>query len=194
MQNINSELYRTNIFYRDLVDRMLANEKELQIRQLELEQQIRQRQAECERLQAELDFRRRRVFGYANQIPYQSMMPISQTQYKSSYTDMQNNFVRYWSAPVQKPLAKPQSTAEQQEQIRRAFHSAVSAAAHFSKPSAPVASLVFDGLGIMTADNLLDAVKTAASIADTIDQLTATDPKNHRDNEKGDAPNPPAAP
>lgn len=27
MQNINSELYRTNIFYRDLVDKMLANEK-----------------------------------------------------------------------------------------------------------------------------------------------------------------------
>ena len=54
MQNINSELYRTNIFYRDLVDKMLANEKEQKIRQLELEQQLRQRQAECERLQAEL--------------------------------------------------------------------------------------------------------------------------------------------
>ena len=36
MQNINSELYRTNIFYRDLVDKMLANEKEQKIRQLEL--------------------------------------------------------------------------------------------------------------------------------------------------------------
>lgn len=193
MQNINGELYRTNIFYRDLVDKMLANEKEQQIRQLELERQIRQRQAECERLQAELDFRRRRVFGYANQIPYQSMTPISQTQYKSSFTDMQDNFVRYWSAPVQKPPAKPQSTAEQQEQIRRAFHSAVSAAAHFSKPSAPAVSLVFDGLGIMTAGNLLDAAKTAASIADTIDQLTAADPKNNQDNEKGESPNPPSA-
>ena len=53
MQNINSELYRTNIFYRDLVDKMLANEKDQKIRQLELEQQLRQRQAECERLQAE---------------------------------------------------------------------------------------------------------------------------------------------
>lgn len=137
MQNINGELYRTNFFYRDLVDKMLANEKEQKIRQLELEQQIRQRQVECERLQAELDFRRRRVFGYANQIPYQSMTPISQTQYKSSYTDMQNNFVLYWSAPVQKLPAKPQLTAEQQEQIRRVFHSAVSTAAHFSKPSAP---------------------------------------------------------
>lgn len=73
MQNINSELYRTNIFYRDLVDKMLANEKDQKIRQLELEQQLRQRQAECERLQAELDFRKSRVFGYANQIPYQSM-------------------------------------------------------------------------------------------------------------------------
>lgn len=45
MQNINGELYRTNIFYRDLVDKMLANEKEKekeqQIRQLKLEQQIR---------------------------------------------------------------------------------------------------------------------------------------------------------
>lgn len=194
MQNINGELYRTNIFYRDLVDRMLANEKELQIRQLELEQQIRQRQAERERLQAELDFRESRVFGYANQIPYQSMIPISQTQYKSSYTDMQNDFVRYWSAPVQKPPAKPQLTTEQQEQIRRIFHSAISAAAHSSKLSAPIASLVFDGLGIMTADNLLDAAKIAASIADTIDQLTAADPKNHQDNEKGETPTPPAAP
>ena len=187
MQNINSELYRTNIFYRDLVDKMLANEKEQKIRQLELEQQLRQRQAECERLQAELDFRKSRVFGYANQIPYQSMTPISQTQYKTSFSDMQNNFVRYWSAPVQ----KPQLTAEQQEQIRRAFHLAVGAAAHFSKPSAPVASLVFDGLGIMTAGNLLDAAKTAASIADTIDQLTAAGPKNNQDNEKGESPNPP---
>lgn len=98
MQNINSELYRTNIFYRDLVDKMLANEKDQKIRQLELEQQLRQRQAECERLQAELDFRKSRVFGYANQIPYQSMTPISQTQYKSTFSDIQNNFVRYWSA------------------------------------------------------------------------------------------------
>ncbi len=173
---------------------MLANEKEQQIRQLELEQQIRQRQAECERLQAELDFQKSRVFGYANQIPYQSMTPISQTQYKSTFSDIQNNFVRYWSAPIQKPPSKPQLTAEQQEQIRRVFHSAISAVAHFSKPSAPIASLVFDGLGIMTADNLLDAAKTAASIADTIDQLTAADSKNHQNNEKGDAPNPPAAP
>lgn len=194
MQNINSELYRTNIFYRDLVDKMLANEKEQKIRQLELEHQLRQRQAECERLQAELDFRKSRVFGYANQIPYQSMTPISQTQYKSTFSDIQNNFVRYWSAPIQKPPSKPQLTAEQQEQIRRVFHSAISAVAHFSKPSAPIASLVFDGLGIMTAGNLLDATKTAASIADTIDQLTTTDLKNYQNNKKGEAPNPPAAP
>lgn len=84
--------------------------------------------------------------------------------------------------------------AEQQEQIRRIFHLAVSVAAHFSKPSAPVASLIFDGLGIMTADNLLDAAKTAASIADTIDQLTAADSKNNPDSETGEAPNPPVAP
>lgn len=56
MQNINSELYRTNIFYRDLVDKMLANEKEQKIRQLELEQQLRQRQAECERLPSRVRF------------------------------------------------------------------------------------------------------------------------------------------
>lgn len=134
------------------------------------------------------------MFGYANQIPYQSMTPISQTQYKSTFSDIQNNFVRYWSAPVQKLPAKPKLTAEQQEQIRRAFHLAVGAAAHFSKPSAPAASLVFDGLGIMTADNLLDAAKTATSIADTIDQLTAADLKNYQNNKKGEAPNPPAAP
>ena len=85
-------------------------------------------------------------------------------------------------------------TAEQQEQIRRVFHSAISAVAHFSKPSAPFTSLVFDGLGIMTAGNLLDAAKTAASIADTIDQLTTTDLKNDQNNKKGEAPNPPAAP
>ena len=194
MQNIDGELYRTNIFYRDLIDKIHANEMAWQKRKFELEQQIRQRQAECERLQAELDFRRRRVFGYANQIPYQSMTPIGQTQYKTSFSDMQNNFVRYWSAPVQKPPAKPQLTAEQQEQIRRVFHSAVSAAAHFSKPRAPIVSLVFDGLGVMTADNLLDAAKTAASIADTIDQLTAADPKNYQDNEKDESPNQPVTP
>ena len=134
------------------------------------------------------------ALGYANQIPYQSMTPISQTQYKSTFSDIQNSFVRYWFAPIQKPPAKPQLTAEQQEQIRRVFHSAISAVAHFSKPSAPIASLVFDGLGIMTAGNLLDAAKTAASIADTIDQLTAADSKNNPDSETGEAPNPPVAP
>ena len=36
----------------------------------------------------------------------------------------------------------------------------------------------------MTAGNLLDAAKTAASIADTIDQLTAADSKNNQDNKK----------
>ena len=194
MQNIDGELYRTNGFYRSLVDKMLASEMEWQKRKFELEQQIRQRQAERERLQAELNFRKSRVFGYASQIPYQSITPISQTQYKSSFMDMQNNFVLYWSAPVQKSPAKPQLTAEQQEQFRCIFHSAVSAAAHFSKPSAPIASLIFDGLGIMTADNLLDAAKIAASIADTIDQLTTTALKNYQNNKKGEAPNQPAAP
>lgn len=38
--------------------------------------------AESEEQQAELDFRKNRVFGCAKQIPYQSVTPISQTQYK----------------------------------------------------------------------------------------------------------------
>lgn len=173
MQDINSALYATNSFYRDLVDKMIAAEKEGEKRQLELENRIRQRQMERDRLQAELDFQRRRLLDYTNQIPYQSMTPVAQGQYSADFPEMQSNFVHYWSAPPRNSPANTQLTAEQRQQIRRAFHLAVSAAACFCKPDAPVASLVFDGLGIMTADSLLDAAKAAASIADTIGYMTS---------------------
>ena len=63
MQGIDWKLYQEDPFYRDLVDRMLENEQEA----ARLRQQLRAEQAQ---LDAEATYRRQRMLGYANQLPY----------------------------------------------------------------------------------------------------------------------------
>lgn len=160
MYNIDPHLYATNAFYRDLIDQMCASE-----------QKLHQLQKELDRLKAEHEaYYRKQMIGYANQIPYSFMTPVSPYHWKAQYTTMQNNFVSYWKRVEQEReeiRLTQQQHAEQTENFRNAFRMAANAAAFFSKQDNPIASIVFDGMGLLTAGNLFEAVKSAISIIDT---------------------------
>ena len=162
MYNIDSNLYATNAFYRDLVDEMQA-----------IEQKKRQLQMERDRLQAEHDaYYRQRMIGYANQIPYSCMTPVSPYQWTAPYATMQDNFVSYWEQVREQEQLAQQQRAAQQENLRRAFQFAADVSALACKQNAPVASIVFEGIGFLTAGNLLEATKSVMSIIDTATDLT----------------------
>lgn len=165
MYNVDPHLYATNAFYRDLIDQMHTSE-----------QKLHQLQKERDRLKAEHEaYYRKQMIGYANQIPYSFMTPVSPYQWKAPYTTMKNNFVSYWERVEQEReqthLAQ-QQRAEQTENFRHAFRMAADAAAFSSKQDNPIVSIAFDGMGLLTAGNLFEAAKSAISIIDTAMQLS----------------------
>lgn len=170
MQEINQALYQTNSFYRDFVDRMIKNEQEAE----RLRQQRNEVQASLYvrqmRLDAEAAYRQQRLLGYVNQLPYQLMTPICAMQWSAPYLAYQNNFANYWSSLTQLPK-QPAISAQEQEELRRVFHSAVDGAAELSKEEAPVPSIIFDGFGVLTAGNLFELAKSLASLVDTANRL-----------------------
>lgn len=168
MQEIDWELYQNNPFYRDLVDHMIENKKQAErLRQ----QRIAAQESLCaERARSDAVYRRQRMIGYANQLPYQQMTIVQPMQWSASYAECQNNFVKYWSVPTQSAM-HPAAFTPDQEELRRAFHSAVDWAAQLSKEEAPVPSIIFDGLGVLTAGNLFEAAKSVLSMIDTAKRL-----------------------
>lgn len=163
MYNIDQNLYENNVFYRELVDHIRITEKE------QLQLQMKQ-----DRLKLERDvFHRQQMIGYADQIPYSNMTPVNSYQWKIPYTTMQNNFVSYWEQVMneREQTRIAQQHSEQAENFRRAFRTVADVAAISGKKDAPVASIVFDGIGLLTAGNLFEAAKSVVSIIDTATHL-----------------------
>lgn len=153
MQNIDQHLYETQGLYREMIDRLRATERE------------------NEALRAQLGKRWEatglgpwKAIDYANQIPYQSMTQTGPKQWEAPYDVVQENFVDYWSKPNQNQEAVNE---ERREEIRRVFRSTLRSAACVCKQSSPVASLIFDGLGILTAGSLLEGIASINSIIGT---------------------------
>lgn len=162
MDNIDLNLYETNAFYRDLVDETQA-----------IEQEQGQLQMERDRLQAEQEaYYRQRMISYANQLPYSCMTPVSPYQWRAPYATMQDNFVSYWKRVREQDQLAQQQRAAQQENLRRAFRTATDVSALACKQNAPVASIVFEGIGLLNAGNLLEAAKSVMSIIDTANRLS----------------------
>lgn len=162
MYSIDPNLYATNAFYRDLIDEMRVSE-----------QKKRQLQIERDRLRAEQEARyRQQMIDYAKQIPYSRMIPVSPYQWKAPYNVMQDNFVSYWERMREQEQLSQQQRAAQQENLRRAFRFAADASALACKQNDPVASIVFEGIGLLTAGNLLEATKSVMSIIDTANSLS----------------------
>ena len=144
---IDQELYSNNLFYKQLVDQILENEHKRQ------------------ELQRQIDDVRREMVGYANQLPYDTMAQTSPYMWRASYPVFENNYSNYWVSRY------PAFQRQYEQQCRQNFRTAVDAAAHATKDTDPVASIVFDSIGLMTADNLLDAVAKTLSIIDTAKKL-----------------------
>lgn len=162
MHTINPELYRTNAFYKDWVDKSLALENELARMKMEQDILMNNLQASCSR----------RLIGYANQIPYSSMTPIGQHQWRAPYSTMQDNFVSYWETSCQ---TREQERVARAEKLRKTFKMAADVSACLTKENAPYASIVFDGIGVLTAGNLMEAAISVASIIDTVDRFSGNE-------------------
>ena len=163
MQEIDRKLYQDDPFYHELVDHIRESEQEA----ARLRQQLR---AERAQLDAEAAYRRQRMLGYANQLPYRETTPVHPMQWSASYPAYQDNFVNYWSVPTQSAVQSGTSMPNQEE-LRRMFHSAVDSTVQSTKEKAPVPSIIFDGLELLTAGNLFEAAKSALSIIDTAERL-----------------------
>lgn len=138
--NIDQDLYNSNLFYRHLIDQMIENERKYQEAQC-------QRECLCQEMRS-----------YANQIPFQTMRQISPYTWHASYPALENNYTYYWLDNYN--LERQQY----EQQCRQIFKAATDVAALATENTAPVASLVFDSVGLMTADNLVDAVGKILSI------------------------------
>ena len=146
--NIDYGLYNVNPFYRQYIDRLLEYERE------------------CQELQRQLDNRRRAMMvDYINQMPFRRMTPLSPYVWQASYPTFENNYTNYWGGQY------PMHQRQLEEQYRQNFKNAIDAAAKMSENSNPVVSIVFDGIGVMTADNLFEAAVKAVSIIDKASKL-----------------------
>lgn len=137
--NIDQELYKSNPFYRRLIDQTLENERKRQ------------------ELQYQIENLRQEMMSYANQIPYHSMTQTSAYTWHASYPAFENNYANYWQN-------RYNLQQQYEQQCRANFKTAIDAAAHATENTDPVASIVFDSVGLMTADNLFDAVVKTLSI------------------------------
>lgn len=173
MNNVDMDLYKTNAFYRELVDEM---------REIEQKQKKLQREQDTANAKREANHRRQMI-GYANQIPYSSMIPVSPYQWSVPYTTVENNFVSYWSrAWAQKQIAQEERAARQ-EILCGVFHGAADIAAFAAKQNAPLASIILDGVGLLTAANLAEATKSAMSILDTVNNMSGGSGKDTDDSQ-----------
>ena len=141
-RDIDQEMYANNLFYRQIVDHLYKSEYEKEI------------------LMSQIELLRHETIGYANQMPYSLMSQESPYMWRAPYSAFENNYTNYWGNkyPMQKQLYE--------SQCRRDFKNAVDAAAYITKDSCPVASIVFDSIGLMTANNLIDAIIKTMSIVD----------------------------
>ena len=145
--NIDQELYSSNLFYKQLIDQILENERKR------------------EELQHQIDSIRSEMVQYANQLPYHTMAQTSPYMWRAPYYDFENNYAGYWASRY------PTHQQQYEQQCRQNFKAAIDTAAHATKDSSPVASIVFDSVGLMTADNLVEAVIKTLSIIDKARKL-----------------------
>ena len=82
------KLYQDDPFYHELVDHIRESEQEA----ARLRQQLL---AERAQLDAEAAYRRQRMLGYANQLPYREATPVRPMQWSAYYPAYQDNFVNY---------------------------------------------------------------------------------------------------
>ena len=102
---------------------------------------------------------------HANQLPYHTMAQTSPYMWSAPYHDFENNYAGYWTSRY------PTHQQQYEQQCRQNFKAAIDTAAHATKVSSPVASIVFDSVGLMTADNLVEAVIKTLSIIDKARKL-----------------------
>lgn len=152
MQN-NRRLYEEQEFHRVMLDRIQALENEKRI--------LREQQG---KLWEETGLGPWNAVEYVSQIPCQCMTQIGSHQWKAPYDIVEDNFADYWSEVAQKHETV---CADRRDEFRSIFRSTLCSAADVSRSVSPVVSLVFDGIGILTAGNLIEGIESVIRIIGT---------------------------
>ena len=144
---IDKDLYSTQPFYKEFIDHTVELERE----RAELQQQI--------------DNLKREMAAYANQLPYHSMTRTSPYTWRAPYSEFENNYSNYWKNkyPTNQQTYIPQDIEH--------FRTAIDAASILTRDIAPTASIVFDGIGLLTSRNLFEAAIKTLSIIDKARKL-----------------------
>ena len=144
---IDKNLYLTQPFYKELIDHTIKIERE---------------RAE---LQLQIDNIKREMAAYANQLPYHTMTQTAPYTWRAPYPEFESNYTNYWN---NKYPANHQNYIPQDIET---FRTAIDTAALVTRDTAPVASIVFDGIGLLTSRNLVEAAIKTLSIIDKARKL-----------------------
>ena len=115
------------------------------------------------RVESELRMQRMHAsVHYLHQLPCQGISMSKTGMLRTTYGPIEQNFVDYWSS------YRGDGQPTRQEVFRSFFKQAVDMAAHATKEEYPVYSLLFDEIGLITADTFSEAIMKAASMCDTV--------------------------
>lgn len=136
-----------------------------------LYQDMERNQRERERLMHELELRQLQLqayqFGYASQIPYQSIS--SSGNYQITPNDFQNNWNQYWNnVLIQQQIAEEQRQ-QYQKQLQKIAKEAIGKA--IEARGNKTAELAYNTVCLFSSDNLLEATINAIKVLNNIDAL-----------------------
>lgn len=136
-----------------------------------LHQDMERNQREREKLSQEIAFRQSQLqayrFGYASQIPYQSV--TTSGNYHIAPNIFQNNWNQYWNNVLNQQHISDEQRQQYQKQLQIIAKEAIGEAIKASGNKA--AELAYNSVCLFSSDNLLEATINAIKVLQTIDAM-----------------------
>ena len=137
-----------------------------------LQQDMERNQREREQLQRELDYQRAQLqayrYGYASQLPHDSMTPSG--GYQLAPNAFQQNWNQYWgNVLAQQRMAEEQR--QRQQKLLQAIAKEAIGQAIKATGNTP-AELVYNTACLFTSDNLLEATNNAIKVIQNVDEIS----------------------
>lgn len=136
-----------------------------------LQQDMERNRREQERLMQEQALRQSQLqayqFGYASQIPYQSMTPSG--NYHIAPNAFQDNWNQYWNNVLNQQRINEEQRQQSQSMLRKIAQEAIGKAIEASGNKQ--AELAYNTICLFSSDNLLEATVNAVKVLQNIDDL-----------------------
>ena len=137
-----------------------------------LQQDMEQTQRKLEQIQRDWEYRQAQLqayrYGYASQLPHDSMTPSG--SYQLAPNAFQQNWNQYWGNVLAQQNMADAQRRQQQEQLQKIAKEAIGQA--IKESGNATAEFVYNTACYFSADNLLEATKSAIEMIDSFRKLT----------------------